>query len=54
MTPELEDILARIDRLRAELAQQVRDPINDQHQRRALIVEAIYHTNHFEGNVSSQ
>ncbi|MBK6433580.1 hypothetical protein [Candidatus Amarolinea dominans] len=50
MTPELEDILARIDRLRAELAQQVRSPINDQRQRRELIVEAIYHTNHLEGN----
>ncbi len=50
MSPELAEALAEIDYLRGELAQQTRNPAEEQRLRRALTVEAIYHSNHIEGN----
>ena len=50
MSPELTETLAEIDHLRAELAQQIRTPAEEEHLRRELTVEAIYHSNRIEGN----
>jgi Fic family protein len=46
----LTETLAEIDRLRSELAQQARSQAEEEHLRRELTVEAIYHTNRIEGN----
>jgi hypothetical protein len=50
MSPELTETLAEIDHLRSELAQQARSPEDEEHLRRELTVEAIYHSNRIEGN----
>ncbi|MBK6432926.1 hypothetical protein [Candidatus Amarolinea dominans] len=50
MTPELEDILARIDRLRAGWLNRCAARSMTNVSAAELIVEAIYHTNHLEGN----
>lgn len=50
MSPELAETLAEIDHLRLELAQQTRSPEEEDHLRRTLTVEAIYHSNRIEGN----
>lgn len=50
MSPELAETLAEIDHLRSELAQQARSPEEEDHLRRTLTVEAIYHGNRIEGN----
>lgn len=50
MSPELAETLAEIDHLRGELAQQTRSPAEEEHLRRELTVEAIYHSNRIEGN----
>lgn len=49
-SPSLAETLAEIDRLRSELAQQTRSHAEEEHLRRELTVEAIYHTNRIEGN----
>lgn len=46
----LAETLAEIDQLRSELAQQARSQAEEEHLRRELTVEAIYHTNHMAGN----
>ena len=50
MSPELAVALEEIDRLRLELVQPVRSQAEADYLRRELTVEAIYHTNHIEGN----
>lgn len=50
MSPKLAATLEEIDHLRAELAQQTRSQADEEHLRRELTVEAIYHTNRIEGN----
>lgn len=50
MSPDLAEALAEIDYLRGELAQQTRSPAEEEHLRRELTVEAIYHSNRIEGN----
>lgn len=50
MTPSLATTLARIDDLRAKLLAQERSELEEEQLRRQLTVEAIYHTNHIEGN----
>lgn len=46
----LAETLAEIDQLRSEFAQQARSQAEEEHLRRELTVEAIYHTNHMAGN----
>lgn len=50
MTPRLAATLAQIDELRARLLVQERSALEEEQLRRQLTVEAIYHTNHIEGN----
>jgi hypothetical protein len=50
MSPELAETLAEVDHLRSELAQQAHSQVEEEHLRRELTVEAIYHTNRIEGN----
>jgi hypothetical protein len=50
MSPELAEALAEIDYLRGQLAQQTRSPAEEEHLRRELTVEAIYHSNRIEGS----
>lgn len=45
--------LSEIDALRRELADQPHSPAERERLRRELTVEAIYHTNHIEGNLLS-
>lgn len=50
MTPQLAQVLEKIDQLRSELAGQVNSQIAEEQIRRDLTIEAIYHTNRIEGN----
>jgi len=50
MPPSLAATLTQIDDLRVKLLAQERPPLEEEQLRRQLTVEAIYHTNHIEGN----
>jgi hypothetical protein len=50
MTPNLAATLAQMDDLRAKLSAQERSTLEEEQLRRQLTIEAIYHTNHIEGN----